>query len=137
MTKRNFWMETALAGAVAGVLAATPAAAADKSAEAVKVDEMTTLEKVTRSEADAKAHAGADPQELYDPSVSKNVDRNDDGDLIAEEDFDPAHSRDDVAADADMNDDGDLIAEDDGAEAGSQTAEDDLDVDTPGSLIAE
>lgn len=133
MNTRKLWLETTLAGAMAGVLLAASAAAADEAAEAVKVDEMTTLEKVTRDEYDIKAHAGADPQELYDPETAQNVDRDEDGDLIAEEDFDPAHSRDDMAADADMDDDGNLIAE---GEAGAEAAGS-PEVDEPGGAIAD
>lgn len=104
MKTRLPWTETALAGAMAALLGAAPVAAADDSAaKAVKVEEMTQKEKITRSEADAKAHDAADPQELYDPSVAENTDANDDGDLIAEKDFNPSHSKDDLGGNANVD----------------------------------
>lgn len=109
MTDRSILTTTALAGAMAAVLAATPALAAD----AVKVEKMTTQEQVTRSEADIKAHDAAEPNEgpaEGEVRVGEDTDVNDDGDLIAEKPFDADHSEDDLGGNADTDGDGDLIA---------------------------
>lgn len=131
MTDRSVLTTTALAGAMAALLAAAPAAAAD----AVKVDEMTTKEKVTRSEADIKAHDAADPREGAgegEARIGENTNANQDSDLIAEKPLDADHSEGDLGGNANTNRDRDLIADEPQPDtAGSNAANDgDLAPDT-------
>lgn len=127
---RTLWTNTALAGAVAGLLAAAPAAAGDFDAKAAKGQDTERMGVVTDMEKDALAHRAADEDQTAEatgadespakPAVSQNVDQNDDGDLIAtgektvEGDYDGS-----ISENVDTDGDGNLIA----GEENEQTAE--------------
>ncbi|EKV32702.1 hypothetical protein C882_1539 [Caenispirillum salinarum AK4] len=114
---RTRFKTAALAASAAAMLAAAPAMATgdmDKqSADAeIKVPEQSAA---TDEEKDALAHRAADENGASpaDPALSKNVDQNDDGDLIATGEDEPEGGYDgSVSENVDQDGDGNLIVED-------------------------